>query len=71
MAKKSKKPKARIEPSPKKQPKAAYNPTSYNHLRPSWRISKIEMLGPYGWRNIDLETLIYIHGKLSNFESIY
>lgn len=70
MAKKSKKPKARIEPSPKKQPKAAYNPTSYNHLRPSWRISKIEMLGPYGWRNIDPETLIYIHGKLANFESM-
>lgn len=70
MAKKSKKPKARIEPSPKKQPKVAYNPTSYNHLRPSWRISKIEMLGPYGWRNIDAETLIYIHGKLSNFESM-
>jgi len=70
MAKKRKKPKARIEPSPTKQPKVAYNPTSYNHLRPSWRISKIEMIGPYGWRNIDAETLIYIHGKLANFESM-
>ncbi len=70
MAKKNNKPKVRKEPSPKKQPKAAYNPTSYNHLRPSWRISKIEMIGPYGWGNIDATTLKYIHDKLSNFESM-
>ena len=65
-----KKPKVRKEPSPRKQPKTASNPTSYNHLRPSWRISKIEMMGPYGWETIDAETLRYIHGKLSNFESM-
>lgn len=70
MAKKNKKPQARIEPSPKKQPKTASNPTSYHNLRPSWRISKIEMTGLYGWRDIDAEKLRYIHNKLSNFESM-
>lgn len=70
MVKKNKKPKTRIEPSPKKQPKTASNPTSYNHLKPSWRIFKMEMVEPYGWHTIDAKTLIYIHEKLANFESM-
>ncbi len=39
-------------------------------MNPSWRVSKIEMVDPYGWHNLDAKTLLYIKDKLANFESM-
>jgi hypothetical protein len=64
-----KRPKAIISPSINKEPRIASNP-SYNHLSPSWRISKLEMVEPYGWHTLDSQKLNYIQQKLANFESM-
>jgi hypothetical protein len=65
---KKKQPKTKITPSAIKQPKIASSPDSYNSMNPSWRISKVEMVDPYGWHNLDAETLVFIKDKLANFE---
>lgn len=70
MSKNQKKPTAKITPSINKEPKIASNPTGYYHLRPSWRISKLEMVEPYGWHTLDIKKLSYIQEKLAHFESM-
>lgn len=70
MSKNQKKPTTKIIPLTNKEPKIASSPTGYYHLRPSWRISKLEMVEPYGWHIIDIEKLNYIREKLVHFESM-
>lgn len=65
-----KKPKAKINPSTNKQPKVASAPTSFHNMKPSWRISSIEMVEPYGWHTLDANMLLYIKDKLISFESM-
>lgn len=38
--------------------------------KPAWRLTNLEMEGPYGWGKVDRDTLDYIRGKLRNFESM-
>lgn len=67
---KKKQPKTKLTPFPTKQVKIVSSPDSYNKMNPSWRISKIEMVEPYGWHNLDAKTLLYIKDKLGNFETM-
>lgn len=67
---KNKKPKIKTEPSNSKQPKMASGPSSFYKLKPVWRISDLEMEGPYGWHKIDIQTFEHIRAKLSDFESM-
>ncbi len=39
-------------------------------MKPSWRISGIEMVEPYGWDTLDTSMLLYIKDKLTSFESM-
>jgi hypothetical protein len=67
---KSKKPKWEREPSPSKIAKFASNPDGYNDRNPAWRISKIEMVDPFGWHNLNAQEIKNIQTKLSEFESM-
>jgi hypothetical protein len=67
---KSKKPKWEREPSPSKIAKFASNPDGYNDRNPAWRISKIEMVDPFGWHNLNAQEIKDIQTKLSEFESM-
>lgn len=53
-----------------KGPRRAIEPTSYYSERPSWRISQIEMMDPFGWHRIDPTSALYVREKLSQFESM-
>ncbi|MEL6853921.1 MAG: hypothetical protein AAFO83_02295 [Cyanobacteria bacterium J06607_13] len=57
-------------PKTKKEPKTALEPTSFNHKRPAWRVSHLEMVDPYGWHETDAVTLKRIREKLGDFESM-
>ncbi len=46
---KTKQPTVKEEPFPQKKPKIASNPLDYYHYHPSWRISKIQVIDPFGW----------------------
>jgi hypothetical protein len=66
----SKKPKASLAVAPLKQPRIASDPTSYHERKPSWRISRIELVDPYGWHRLDGAGLQAIRTKLAHFESM-
>jgi hypothetical protein len=75
-----KRPVHRFRPHPEKRPKNAVVPVpdrrpvshapSFNLDNPSWRISKIDMLHPFGWQDLDAVTLNEIRTKLAQFESM-
>jgi hypothetical protein len=65
---KHKQPKALIVPNKEKQPKSA-PADSFYHLRPAWRISRMEMVDPFGWHQIPTLKVLEIRIKLGNFES--
>ena len=67
---KPKKPTSKFDPTPSKKPKAPADPSSYWHLKPSWRISILEMRDPFGWHEIGQETLDRIRNRLVGFESM-
>jgi hypothetical protein len=51
-----------------KHPKAE-SPPNWNDYPPSWRISRIEMEGPFGWGGIPRDKLDEVLKKLGEFES--
>lgn len=53
-----------------KVPRTAVSIDSYHHLRPSWRVSNIELAEPYGWTTVSATTLLFIREKLANFETM-
>lgn len=65
-----KNPKTKIDPSTSKKPKIAQNPTGFYNQNPSWRISGMEMIDPYGWHTLDSEKLLQVKNKLASFESM-
>jgi hypothetical protein len=78
---KSKKPQHRAFPFSGKQPIAARDAVdrkvpralegaSYHSLRPSWRISLMEMVDPFGWHRVDAPTIHYIRQRLALFETM-
>ena len=44
--------------------------TSWANYYPSWRVSLLEMVDPFGWHELERRDLDYIRGKLTNFESM-
>jgi hypothetical protein len=81
LGKKLKKPSRAVSPTPGKMPFAASAPdvskiprsvegTSYHHLRPSWRVSSMEMVDPFGWHRLDGPTLRSVRERLSLFETM-
>jgi hypothetical protein len=54
-------------PLREKSPKATPSETFY-HLRPSWRVSKMEIVDPFGWHQIPADKLHEIRNKLGGFE---
>ena len=55
-------------PNPERRP-ISHAP-SFNLDTPSWRISKLDMLHPFGWQNVDAAKLTEIRTKLAQFESM-
>ncbi len=45
------------------------NPNS-DHEKLSWQVYLLDFGGPWGWDNLDADTLKYIHGKLAQFETM-
>lgn len=66
---KNKNPKAKFDPQPSKTPKAGFNENPLL-LRPAWRIGSIEMRDPFGWHEIDTNTLHEIRERLKSFETM-
>jgi hypothetical protein len=63
----NKKPRASLIPAREKSPKSASSDTFY-HLRPAWRIARMELVDPYGWHLIPADKLRDIRHKLGGFE---
>ena|ERR1700677_4816935 len=57
-------------PSGDKRPAIAADPISYLHLKASWRVRHIQMATPYGWHELTPQELVYVQGKLSDFETM-
>ncbi len=65
-----KEPVAAWEIEPKKVPRVVSPPTSYNHVRPSWRVASMELVSPYGWHTVEGQKLRDIREKLAHFETL-
>jgi hypothetical protein len=64
-----KQPKLGVEPKPAKEPRSPEG-RSYNHDRPAWRISRIELADPFGWHQVEADQLKAIRIKLAQFETM-
>lgn len=81
MARKNKQPKAKNIPNPGKHPKQHEIPenkkfpkriaslTSNNEF-PTWKVSLLEFVDPYGWHQISREKFQEVIGKLKHFEGM-
>ena len=58
-----------MEPAPTRTPVSIASPT-HNLENPSWRISKIDTVDPFGWQEIPREKLDEVRQKLAQFESM-
>lgn len=76
-----KKPSHKAFPAPLRTPRAAQDApiekvprsvegTSYHYLRPSWRVSCMEMVDPFGWHTVEAPVLLRIRERLAHFESM-
>ncbi|WP_164929408.1 hypothetical protein [Gloeobacter violaceus] len=68
--KKTKDPKITEKPSSAKTPRFGNDPDEFYTLSPAWRLSKLEMVEPFGWHKVDGATLASIRSKLASFESM-
>src|SRR5436309_965374 len=62
-------PRTAFSPLVSKTPRIGAPVSSYDQ-RPAWRVSSIEMIGPWGWQAIDPATILGIIRKLSEFERL-
>lgn len=53
-----------------REPRKTSDPISYYDINPSWRISRIELVDPYGWHTLDINLIASIKIKLSCFETM-
>jgi hypothetical protein len=81
LRKRDKHPRTAFQPSVAKQPFVGTEPRvgkvpaiaadpSTNHLSPSWRVARLQLVDPYGWHEIGAAKLLEIRAKLANFESM-
>lgn len=57
-------------PVPSKRPKINVDPTGYLDLHPSWRVSIIQTVDPFGWHVATLDELRTIQQRLANLETM-
>jgi hypothetical protein len=57
-------------PDPQKAPSTEVDPNAFYHLKPAWRISRLEFCDPYGWHEIDRDTLNRIRERLGSLEAM-
>ena len=69
MAKKDKKVRIGVSPSPSKKPLAEPVP-DFNKLHPAWRVSRLEMCDPFGWHEIEKAKLEDIRLRLVQLEKL-
>ena len=77
---KSKRPRTTVIPHLSKSPQQSHtvdtekNPKAYPEdwakCYPSWRISRLDTEGPFGWDALEQKTLCDIRAKLTNFEGM-
>jgi hypothetical protein len=65
---KHKQPSVLSEPKPEKKPISIFQDSG--SLKVAWRFRLLELCDPFGWHEINEETLRYIHGKLSHYETM-
>jgi hypothetical protein len=81
LKKHQKRPIAAIWPQPTKRPRFGSEPEvgpgpsiaadpSTNHLPPSWRIGRLQLVHPFGWHEVTGSKIRDIRDKLANFESM-
>lgn len=66
---KNPKTKDNLIPPKRKEPKAQ-DAQEFMQLKPTWRLGLLEMSTPWGWANVDTETLIKIHRHLCELERL-
>lgn len=55
-------------PTGAKQPAFASTPPAYDDRKASWRVSKIQLVNPYGWHELNSAQVEEVRGKLATFE---
>jgi hypothetical protein len=70
VGKKDKKPHLNRQPEESKGPRIDNDPEEYYSVRPSWRLNKLELCDPFGWHQVDRDTLENVRTKLIAFESM-
>lgn len=53
----------------KREPKIAEQ-VDFMQMKAAWRVHKLQMVDPYGWHVLELETVGYIQSKLASFETM-
>ena len=61
-------PKAPLLQPTEKRPKSA-PAESYFNLRPAWRVSRLEVVDPFGWHLMPVNKLHEVRAKLGQFET--
>lgn len=64
-----KRPSTLKEPTTKKVPAAGPVP-EWGNMKLAWRVSRLEMVDPFGWHKVDETTVHEIRQKLGYFESM-
>jgi hypothetical protein len=67
---KNKKPRSSFSPDESKNPRVASDPTGYYQHQPSWRLNKLELCDPFGWHEVDRDTIDRIRKRLVDLESM-
>jgi len=60
---------SKLQKSVKKFLRVSQHPSN-DQEKLSWQIRILDFKGPWGWGDVDAKTLIYIHGKLAQFETM-
>ena len=58
-----------VQPHVRKSPRSITVPDTMRQ-RPSWRLSLMELVDPFGWHRLDAEGLHRVRHKLCDFESM-
>lgn len=63
-----KRPKSVEKIAEKKSPVIAEPVSLYDDDKAAWRISRIQLIDPYGWHDLDAEGILRIKGRLASLE---
>lgn len=59
-----------VPPAKTKTPKHEFN-EKWQEMRPSWRVSLLEVAEPFGWHVVSADEAHRIRKRLASFESMY